>query len=400
MGLYGIMNTSVSGMNAQANKLSTVADNIANVNTTGYKSVNTSFSSMVVSNAGGGSYNSGSVRTTVTQSVSFGGPIDPTSSGTDLAIGGSGFFIVNDANNASYLTRAGDFVINANGDLINTSGYYLQGYPIDSSGNISTSVNSTAGLENVNVSTTTMEAVATTEALLQVNLDSNANYSDVEATTFTIFDNVGNEVLLDVTYTKDAAIDNQWDMTVSEPSPGTGTSTVTLTFDPLDGSLLTPSPASLSLTTSGSSPQTIDFDLSGTTELAESFKTTDTARNGSAPSSIESVRIDVDGTLYGIFGNGQEEALYKIPLADVPSPDSLSLQSGNIYSVNNESGSMRIGFPGDSGFGDMYSGRLEASNVDLASQLTEMIQSQRSYSANSKVFSAGSDLLQELVNLR
>ena len=128
MSLYGVMRTGGSGMNAQSNKLSTVADNIANVNTTGYKRASTEFSSLVLQ-SGTGNYNSGSVETHVRYAITDPGTLNFTTSATDLAIQGNGFFVVTDAQGSKpFLTRAGSFVPDGQGNLVNAAGFYLMGY--------------------------------------------------------------------------------------------------------------------------------------------------------------------------------------------------------------------------------------------------------------------------------
>ena len=129
MSLYGVMRTGVSGMSAQSNKLSTVSDNIANVNTTGYKRASTEFSSLILK-SGSGNYDSGAVETTVRYAISDAGHTQFTTSSTDLAVQGNGFFVVSNATNTQqYLTRAGSFVPDAQGNLVNAAGYYLLGQP-------------------------------------------------------------------------------------------------------------------------------------------------------------------------------------------------------------------------------------------------------------------------------
>jgi flagellar hook protein FlgE len=122
--------------------------------------------------------------------------------------------------------------------------------------------------------------------------------------------------------------------------------------------------------------------------------------NGNAPSSIDKVEVATDGTLYAIYADGTRLATYKIPLATVPSPDNLMPEAGNVYSVGIDSGNVQLDFAGRSGLGTVKSEALEQSNVDLAAELTSMIESQRGYTANSKVFQTGADLLDVLVNLK
>ncbi|MFC5039517.1 flagellar hook-basal body complex protein, partial [Tianweitania sediminis] len=141
------------------------------------------------------------------------------------------------------------------------------------------------------------------------------------------------------------------------------------------------------------------LDLKNLTQLATSFDP-EIRANGNGPSPIQSINIGGDGIVSAVYENGELKALYRIPLASVPSPDQLTVMPGNVYSLSPESGALRVGFPNDSGLGAVISGALEGSNVDIAEELTDMIESQRNYTANSKVFQTGSDLLDLLVNLK
>lgn len=144
---------------------------------------------------------------------------------------------------------------------------------------------------------------------------------------------------------------------------------------------------------------TINMDLSGFTQLGADFAGTGTP-NGQAASPVKDVTIDGDGIVYAKYEDGSTKPLYRVPLANVASPDKLTLMSGNVYSANGQSGVTVTGFPQTNGLGTIKSGALEGSNVDLAGELTEMIESQRSYTANSKVFQTGSDIMDVLVNLK
>ncbi|WP_417669115.1 flagellar hook protein FlgE [Roseibium sp.] len=422
MGLYGVMRTGVSGMNAQSSKLGTVADNIANSNTTGYKRAASEFSSMVLSQ-GSGTYNSGGVQAHTVYSISEQGSLSYTTSTLDLAVDGNGFFVVADADGSAMLTRAGAFVPDGEGYLLNTAGYYLQGYPITDGVKPTTVANGLGGLEAVNISQNQLEAAPTDSAKLWANLpedativpaadlpSANAATSTYSAkTSLVVYDNLGNELTVDVYYSKvtETAADSDWEVTIfnaADAAAGGGfpyssapLSTQTLTFDVTTGSLTGASPTVINLTVPNGG--TFDIDLAGSTYLAADFTVTEVDANGNAPSAVETVEFDEEGTLYAIYANGDRRAIYQIPLADVASPDKLTPMSGNVYRVSSDSGDVRVGFPGEGGLGDLVIGALEGSNVDLASELTSMIESQRSYTANSKVFKAGSDLLEELVNL-
>ena len=418
MGLYGMMRTSVSGMAAQANRLSTVADNIANSSTAGYKRASTEFSSLVLESGGSG-YELGSVETRVRIGVSEQGTFKFTTSVTDLAVKGAGFFLVGNENGQTYLTRAGSFVKDGSGDLINAAGYRLMGYSL-APGAPTPVANGTAGLAVVNIGALALQSDPSTEGNLFVNLPSNAGIeTDLPSgnaatavytakTSLVTYDNLGNEVTLDVYMTKTA--DNEWEVAVYNQADADATSQgfpyangqlnapTTLVFDPTTGQLDGSSPTSLDIAIPNGG--TVALDMSQSSQLATDYTLLDAAVNGNAPSEVERVEIDDDGTLYAVFENGARLATYRIPLANVASPDNLQPLAGNVFAPSVDSGDVQVGFAGEGGFGTMVSSALEQSTVDLASELTAMIESERNYTANSKVFQTGSELMDVVVNLK
>jgi len=420
MSLYGMMRTGVSGMNAQANRLSSVADNIANSGTTGYKRSSTEFSSLVIPNSGTGNYTSGGVTTSVRYAVSQQGDLKYTSSSTDLAINGEGFFVVQDSSGQIFLTRAGSFVPDDQGRLVNSAGYYLLGYS-SANGSPTTVANGFAGLEPVTVAQDELVAVPSQNGLFTANLPADAAIvpaanlpSDPTATSvqysakssIVAYDNLGGEVILDVYFTKTA--DNTWEVSVfnqADAAPGTtfpytppdALETVTLTFDGTTGQL---NGTVDSIDIPVPNGATLTLDLSNCTQLAEDYTVLDAKVDGNAPSGIDSIEIDDDGRVYAQYENGSFTELYRIPTATVPSPDMLNVETGNVFSAGADSGDVILGFPGEGGMGSIVSGALENSNVDIAEELTNMIEAQRSYTANSKVFQTGADLMDVLVNLK
>ena len=145
---------------------------------------------------------------------------------------------------------------------------------------------------------------------------------------------------------------------------------------------------------------TLELDLNGMTQLSSKYAVEEATVNGNGPSAIDRIEIDTDGVLSAIYENGSVRQLYRIPLATVASPDRLNVLSGNVYSQSNDSGVIVMGYAGTTGYGSILSGALEDSNVDIAEELTGMIESQRNYTANSKVFQTGSELMEVLVNLK
>lgn len=419
MSVYNLMRTGVSGMGAQSNRLGTVADNIANARTTGYKRASTEFAALVLDNHGT-NYASGGVESKTRYAISQKGTIEYSASGYDLAINGQGFFMVGDAEGRVSLTRAGAFVPLEDGTLMNTAGFRLMGYPI-TNGNPGAVINGTAGLEAVNIRSVTLVSEPSTEGVMTTNLDvdegivpaidiPSAAWAGAATYTHTsslkAYDSVGREVILDVYYTKTNA--NEWEVAVfdrDDAAAGGGfpyaagpLSTQTLTFDPATGALDVGSATDISIPVPNGSNLVID--LSATTEKGTGYTVLDAEVNGSEPAAIESVEFADDGIIYAVYENGARSAIYRIPLANVASPDRLKPESGTVFSITAESGDLQIGFPGEGALGTIFSGALESSNVDLASELTTMIESQRNYTANSKVFQTGSELLEVLVNLK
>jgi len=300
MSLYGMMRTGVSGMNAQANRLSTVADNIANSGTTGYKKAGTEFSSLVIPSVTG-NYNSGGVTTNIRYSTSQQGDLKYTSSSTDLAINGEGFFVVQDPSGKPFLTRAGSFVPDGSGRLVNAAGFYLMGYNSEN-GTPSAVTNGFGGLEPVLVSQTELTAVPSANGVFTANVPSNAavvaaaDLPSANAATATptakssliVYDNLGKEVLLDVYFTKTAA--DTWEVAVYDQANAAPTTsfpysagplaTQTLTFDPTTGKLDSASATDITVPVPNGS--SFDLNLAKMTQLATGYTVLQSQVDGNA----------------------------------------------------------------------------------------------------------------------
>lgn len=417
MSLYGMMRTGVSGMNAQANRLSSVADNIANSSTAGYKRSRADFSTLVIPSTQG-NYASGGVNSTIRYAISQQGALQYTTSTTDLAVNGDGMFVVQGSNGTPYLTRSGAFVPDGEGRLVNAAGYYLMGYNY-LNGEPSAVANGFDGLEVIRILQDSLTADPSTTGEFTANLpsdsapvaagtrpsDNSVTSTYSEKTSLVVYDNLGGDVLLDIYFTKTGA--NTWEVTVyNKANAATGStpfpysspalSSTTMTFNPANGSLTSADTINFPIP-NGSN---FSLDVSRMVQLDENFTIINANANGSAPSAIKQIMISQDGKLSAHYENGTVRPLFRIPLATARSPDMMRVLSGNVYAESNESGSLRIGFPNEAGLGTVLSGALEESNADIATELTNMIESQRSYTANSKVFQTGSDLMDILVNLK
>lgn len=525
MSLYGTMRTGVSGMNAQANRLSTVGENIANASTAGYKKASVQFSSLILPTTAG-SYNSGGVETEVRYSISNQGTFSYTTSATDLAINGNGFFIVKGSDGTEYLTRAGSFTGMSDGTLQNAAGFTIMGYEYSSVDDPTIVVNGFEGLAEINLSSGALSANPSASGIMEVNLPANAAVGFTKTSSLVAYDSQGNTRLLDYVYTKTA--DNTWELdvrydgaqvvspffeptsigdvsgnldssapigtTITSPyslvddtgvmrsfntiytktaigwdidfeyggtvfmstdiedidfdgsgnyinphtevvppidmggwstgpmsivfsaltslpaplsiafnangTPAVAGSPIELTFD-TDGKLVSPMNITTNATTiDGAVLASLDIDISGTTQLAADFSVANGQVDGNGASSVSGYEISEDGVVYVKYSNGELEPKYRIAIADVQSPDRLKPIAGNLYTQSNDSGVIVMGYAGSGGYGTILSGALEDSNVDVAEELTAMIESQRNYTANSKVFQTGSELLEVLVNLK
>jgi flagellar hook protein FlgE len=417
MSITGMMRTSVSGMAAHANRLGTVSDNIANSSTTGYKRASTEFSSLILE-SGSSEYMPGGVTTNVRYSISQQGAFQFTTSVTDLAVQGDGFFVVSNENGTPYLTRAGSFIKDGDGNLVNAAGFTLMGYSL-ANGDPGAVANGFAGLVPINIGQLPLQADPSTAGNLYVNLpllaaevtgdlpsDNAAASAYTAKTSLAGYGNLGVPVMLDVYYTKTGV--NTWEVAVFDRAEAGASGgfpyasgpivSETLEFDARTGQLTLPDPGTLSIAVPGGA--TLDLDISQTSQLASGYAVRDVLVNGAAPSAVERIEIGDDGTLYAVYENGARAATFRIPLAKVTSPDNLQPLAGNVYSTSLDSGDVQMGFAGSSGFGLMVSGALEKSTVDLASELTTMIESQYGYTANSKVFQTGTELMEVLINLR
>ena len=349
-----ILNASVSGMLADSNWLSSISQNVANANTTGYKNSETEFETLVDQAANGTSYGGG-VMTSMRSLNSLQGAVVSSTTPTSLAVQGAGFFVVSDAGGAVYLTRNGSFVPDASGNLVNSAGYYLMGANAQS-GSTTFAANSLDGLQKVNVVSAGQIAAATTSGSLTANLPSTATpvaaanlpstnsatstYTD--QTSLVMYDNLGGAHTINLYFANTGP--GSWEVDAfdsSQASAGGGfpyasgpLATQTLTFNPLDGTLTSGSPLSIPVPNG----QTMSLDLSNMSQLATGFNVTAATVNGNAPSSISGVSIDQSGTLSFDYTDGTSRPAYDIPLANVVSPDNLISVNGNAYLPSAASG--------------------------------------------------------------
>jgi len=430
MSLYGALYTGVAGLAANSRAMANTSTNIANVNTVGYKSTRNEFSTLLSTTAVG-NY-AGGVKNISMPEISSQGNILQTSSSTDLAISGQGFFVVtptptaHPSINEVNFTRAGAFQKDASGFLKNSAGYYLQGWALDANGNIPTNAND---VSLINLGQVNGTALPTSTAILRANLKSTAAVTpsyvpgDLAAgtvapqyeTSIEFFDSQGSSRPLRLAFVKSAA--NTWEYeAIYDGNPadigGAANNPVasgTMTFN-TDGTLATPS-ANVPITvpfaaSSGLAPQSISFNF-GTANKADGFTQFDTTStlygsdiNGTLYGGLSGVRVDESGFVIALFTNGIETPLYKLPLATFTNPDGLGPLNGDAYRQAVESGPPSLKSAAESGAGKISNQAVEQSTVDIAKEFSDMIVIQRAYSAASKIITTADEMLDELTRLK
>ncbi|KHE07707.1 flagellar hook protein FlgE [Citrobacter braakii] len=389
-----------TGLNAVNEQLDGISNNIANSGTVGYKSMTTQFSAMYAGTQAMGVSVAGSA-----QSISTGGSMVSTGNALDLAINDDGFFVMCDsAGNISY-TRAGSFVTDKNGYIVNASGDYLQGYPVDDSGTLQTGT-----VTDIQIKTGNIPAQATDSMTFTANFDASdetidratvpfdANNSDTytDSYTTTVYDSLGNEHSVSQYFTKTA--DNTWEVQYTfDGEAQSGVPPTTLTFDPNTGKLTDPTtPQTITFTTDEAAPISMTVDYTDCTQYGSDFSVTTNSATGYASATQNGVQVDDDGKVYATYSNGERMLQGQVVLATFPDENGLEAVSGTAWVQTGESGTPLIGVPGSGSCGTLSSGMLESSNVDITNELVNLMTAQRNYQANTKVISTSTQLDQAL----
>jgi flagellar hook protein FlgE len=431
MSLFGSLNIGVAGLAANSAALSATSSNIANVNTVGYKQATANFSTFLNSTGLSGGASAG-VTAVIGQDVTTQGLPITTASPTDLSISGNGFFVVSPSPSSSVLeyTRAGSFTPDTDGNLVNAAGLYLRGWALDSQGKIPTD---TGNLSLINVSSVLGKAQATDNLGVQANLQASdaivSPYTagDMAAGTVTpdfqrtinVYDSQGGSQPLTFSFAKTAA--NTWSYEITYSGAAGNVSTTgplysgTMKFNS-DGSLAnadtatTPASGNIALTipwstTTGLQPQAINIALGtvngtgGVTQYDSTSIMNASSVDGSPFGSVTGVTISKDGTVTAQFSNGLSQDVYKIPVATFSNPDGLAQVSGNAYVANKSSGAANINVANSGSAGGIASQSLEGSTVDLAAEFTNLITTQRAYSASARIITTVDQMLQQLEQL-
>lgn len=417
----------ISGMQTSSIDLAVIGDNVANANTVGFKRSRTVFEDLIGGSALGGAGQLGlgssvqSIQRILTQ-----GALSSTGVATDVAISGAGFFVLKDATGQDFYTRAGQFSVNKDGVLVNPDGLRVQGFTADERGNISGNVG------DIQVGAAAFLPQSTTEVTLRANLDSETavhaepfdptsfttadETSDFQTTT-TVFDSLGQAHDITVFFRKTG--DGEWDWHAvtdgSEVDGGNAGEIVQVangstTFNER-GEMATFTTENNTFTPRDALEQTINFNfgdpladggtgVGGITQFAAPNSVSFLSQDGFTSGDLSRVTIDNEGNVIGVFSNGQNRPLGRVALADFDAADQLARAGGNLLSVTTASGPPNVGEPGIGGFGQLASGALEQSNVDVSEEFVRMILAQRQFQSNAKTVTTADQLLQELIQLK
>lgn len=414
--MFSAFSTALSALSANSTAIDIVGNNLANLNTTGFKASDVGFHDLISQSLGVGSTNGqvgmGVGQVSAVQNFKQ-GSVTTTNGAADAAIEGAGFFVVKDAANNQLYTRAGNFQFDGTGTLVTATGEKVQGWTA-----VNGAVNSNGAVGNLTVPTgSVMAPKATGTMSMVVNLNSQVATTDPGATfsaPIQVYDSQGSAHTLTVTFTKTAA--NAWDYTVTipeadlevggDPEVGTGS----LTFDG-DGKLTAPLPADdpQAITIAGLANGANDLDIgwnlydgNGTsriTQFAQASGMSSPNQDGNAPGQISKIGIENGGMIIANYTNGQQVTLGQLAVAAITNPSSMLQVGNNNLQATGATAQAAIGAANSGGRGQIMGGATEASTTDIAAQFTHLLTFERSYQAASRVITTTDTLLQETVNL-
>jgi len=399
----------LSGLNAASSDLEVTANNVANVNTNGFKMSRAQFAEVfAVGTQSVGSSAAGSgVRLSAVSQQFTQGNIDFTDNALDLAIGGEGFFVLSDNGARSY-TRAGAFGVDNTGFVVNAQGQRLQAYPYAGSGLFNTGTP-----QDLQLVTGANPPAATTSASFGINLPADApvpvnpvfDPSDPSSfnhtTSVTVYDSLGAAHNATVYFVKDAAV-NTWNTQVEiEGNPVAGAAQII--FAP-DGSLQIPAGGVMPLAPynpgTGAADIQMALNFATATQFGNAFGVNSLSQDGFTTGRLTGVSVDTEGVVFARFTNGQSTSLGKLALANFVNPQGLQQLGDTTWGESFQSGDALLGEAGTASFGNLQSGALESSNVDLTAQLVQMITAQRNFQANAQMISTADTVTQTVINIR
>ncbi len=415
--------TGVSGINAHMNQMSVVGNNISNMNTYGFKASRCYFADVIkqsLSGVSGSNQASGLGVMVASIMPNFSqGAFEQTDNPLDLAVDGSGFFVLKSDAGGTFYTRAGNFILDKEGTLVNRSGLFLQGYQADGDGKI------TNNFGNLQFASTVYPPQSTSNVTIRANLQSdaqppaafdemNAEATSNFATSLTVFDSLGNTHPVSLYFRMNDLDPNgnewEWFAVVDPTHAASGAPEIgargTLEFNPSGRltSVVVDFDDRFSFSGGPAQDQQIAFDfgedLNGVSQFGSTSSVSSLSRDGFGAGSLQGVNIDESGVITGRFTNGKLLSLGQVALATFPNPSGVQEAGKMLYVESLNSGEVVYGQPRTESLGSVRANTLELSNVDLGSEFVRMITAQRGFQANSKVITSTDEILHELVNLK
>ncbi len=431
MTISSSLNAGVAGLAANANRLATISDNIANSSTYGYKRVEADFQSLVLSDSGR-SYTAGGVQTVTQRLIDQSGSLVSTANPTDLAVRGRGMLPVTPASEVRagtsdpemLLATTGSFRVDEQGYLSTSTGMILMGWPAALDGSIPPFSRDTSdGLEPVQFSLNLI-GDPTTSIDTRLNLPATDTAAGSSGDPYNLsveyFDNLGTSQSLSMTFTPTVAAtgsSNEWTLVMTDSaSGGAVVGEYVLTFDDsrtsggtiasvttVSGGTYDPASGDMVVAADGG-PITVNIgavgDTQGLSQLSDSFAPISINKDGSTVGNMTSVEVDETGNVFARFDSGVTKRIYQIPLVDLPNPNGLEALDQQTYRPSKESGAFFLWDSGEGPTGDIKSFSREESTTDVAAELTSMIQTQRAYSSNAKLIQTVDEMLQETTNIK
>jgi flagellar hook protein FlgE len=401
----------LSGLNAASKNLDVIGNNVANANTVGFKQSRAEFADMFANSlsGGGGGTQAGIGVKVAAVAQQFGqGSVTVSNNPLDIAINGAGFYRLSDQGSISY-SRNGQFHPDKEGYIVSSNGLRLTGYSADASGLINSGSPS-----DLRISTADLAPSTTSLVNALFNLDSRetalspAAFDPTDPATYhsstsvPIYDSLGNETDLSTYFVKTAA--NSWDVFAANDGNmlNGGTAIGSLNFLS-NGSLNPSSPSVFSITspvTTGANPLAFDVDFGGTTQFGSQFGVNTLTQDGFTSGRLTGYSVGQDGIISGGYSNGEFLALGQVVMANFANPQGLEVRGNNLWQESSASGAALVGTPGSSSLGVLQAGAVEESNVELTTELVNMITAQRIYQANAQTIKTQDQILQTMVNLR
>jgi flagellar hook protein FlgE len=398
----------LSGLTAASTDLDVVSNNIANADTVGFKSSRTEFADVYA--AGAVNLNQSSVgegaRVDSTAQQFTQGDITTTSANLDLAISGDGFFTLKDASGTVY-SRNGEFSPDKNGNVVNATGQALQVYPPVGNGAFNTGTTT-----DLNLETAQSAPNATTTGTVILNLPSDSTQPAVafdptvpasynQSTSTTVYDSLGTATPATFYFTQ-TAVPNQWSVAMYVNGAEVGGAAKTLTFSNT-GAVTAPAGGAVNFgaytPTDGAAPMNLSFNFGQSTQYGGDFGVTSIVQDGYATGQLSTVSIDPSGIVSAVYTNGRSTQLGQLAMANFPNAQGLKQLGDTNWAETFSSGTVVQGTAGSAGFGSIQSGALESSNVDLTTELVNMITAQRAFQANAQSITTANQLSETVINI-